>query len=361
MISERVRRGMRSNAVKGRPHGAVPYGYRREFHPETRQFVRQVPDDTVRRATGVDGAASEYTRAGIVADLVARVAAGAALSRLARELNDRGVPTPTGVTWAPSKIRQMVMSPAYIGTRTHKGEVTGERCWPALVEEEKFWAATRVLSDPARKTTRGGRAVWLSSYLVRCYSCGGPLAKSGAGTRGRPPVYSCLARGCSAVLVERLDSYITAAVVGWLAREDVADLIGARAADADVAAARVEAERLRAELEQWRQLAENGEVSPVSFARAEQGLLGKLGSAEERAHVAGLPPVLRGRVGPEAATVWDGLGLEVKREIIRTVADIRLRPAGKARDVPLTDRLVWTWKLTDPDAVARTGGATARG
>jgi site-specific DNA recombinase len=71
---------------------------------------------------------------------------------------------------------------------------------------------------------------------------------------------------------DHLDEYTQRTIVAWLSRRDVFEaLTAADGDDADVAAARSEAQRLRAELEQWRKLAETGEVTAISFAPAEKG------------------------------------------------------------------------------------------
>jgi DNA invertase Pin-like site-specific DNA recombinase len=43
-ISTRARRAAAANAVAGRPHGRIPYGYRRVFHPQTRVLIAQEPE-----------------------------------------------------------------------------------------------------------------------------------------------------------------------------------------------------------------------------------------------------------------------------------------------------------------------------
>src|SRR4051812_47776861 len=42
---KRVLRAVRANADKGRPHGKLLYGYRREYDPATRELIGQVPDE----------------------------------------------------------------------------------------------------------------------------------------------------------------------------------------------------------------------------------------------------------------------------------------------------------------------------
>jgi site-specific DNA recombinase len=99
--------------------------------------------------------------------------------------------------------------------------------------------------------------------------------------------------------------------------------------DQQAAHARAEGQRLRAELEQWRQAAEAGQVTPVSFARVERGLLDRIAQADQQAAEAAPPPLLRGLVGPDAAAKWATLDTAAKREVIRMVAQISVMPAGK--------------------------------
>lgn len=43
-ISARSKRAAAANAAAGRPHGHVPYGYRRVYDPVTRRLVAQEPE-----------------------------------------------------------------------------------------------------------------------------------------------------------------------------------------------------------------------------------------------------------------------------------------------------------------------------
>jgi GNAT superfamily N-acetyltransferase len=125
-------------------------------------------------------------------------------------------------------------------------------------------------------------------------------------------VYSCLKQRCAAVTAEYLDEFVQRAVVVWLARPEVfADLTADANSDEQVAHARAEAQRLRAELEEWRKRAERGEVTAISFARSERGLLAQIEAHEAAAKEAGIPPVLRGRIGEDAVSAWAALGDEV--------------------------------------------------
>ncbi|MGH3649041.1 MAG: recombinase family protein [Micromonosporaceae bacterium] len=349
-IRDNVRRGIDGAAAAGKPHGKVTYGYRRIYDSRTKAFLRQEPDTEVRQAVGADGTVAEYTHAGVVREVFKRVAGGVPLIRIQNDLNDRGVPSSQGKAWLRGIIRKMALNPAYIGKRVLRGEVVGDGQWPPLVDEETFWSVRRLLGDPSRTTTRPGRAVHLMSYIAGCDVCGGPLHATKAKRRtvlgGHSVVYNCLNRRCVAVTAELLDEYAERVVVAWLSREDIYELLSSGNGDEEVAQARAEAARLRDELEEWRQLAEAGDVSPVSFARVEPGLMKRITEAEQRAEDAGVPPVLRDMIGPDAMASWARLGDEVgvKREIINTIAEIRVKPAGKGNRNFGPHRVVWRWK-----------------
>ncbi|MEN3610312.1 recombinase family protein [Plantactinospora sp. ZYX-F-223] len=349
-IRDNVLRGIVGAAEAGRPHGRLTYGYRRVYDQRTKALLRQEPDTEIRKAVAADGTVTEYSNAGIVRDSFAKVARGVPLITVENELNGRGIPSPRGSTWRRAMIRKQVLNPVYIGKRVFRGEVIGDGIWPALVDEDTYWACVRLLEDPSRTTTRAGRAVHLLSYIVRCGVCDGPIASSHGNHRSREGrLYSCLRKRCAAVKSEFLDEYVQRTVVAWLSLPETGEMLSALSGgDEQVAHARAEAARLRAELEEWRRLAESGEVTAISFARTEKGLTAKIAEHEEQAKEAGIPPVLRGMLGEHATRKWAELGDEVavKREIIRTVAEIRLLPAGKGSRQPFgAHRLEWKWRF----------------
>jgi hypothetical protein len=219
------------------------------------------------------------------------------------------------------------------------------------VDEETFWACRRILSDPARTTTRPGRAKHLCSYLVRCDGCGGPLNVRPNVTRNyHYMAYTCY-DGCGITIQQtRLDDYVEEVILRWLADPLVYTDLTRVDDSAAAMQAHADAEQLRADLAEWRRLAEAGEVTPVTFARVERDRLVKIAEAELRAQQAALPPALVGNFGPEAESRWAKLDIEAKRQIIREVADIRVRRVGKGqwRKITVADRVQWRW-LLGPD------------
>jgi site-specific DNA recombinase len=349
LTSERVRRGQASSATAGRPHGKTPYGYRRDYDRATRRFLRQEPniwDD--------DGQAKEASPAWVVREIFARFAAGTGIHGIAQDLNDRGIPAPAGGRWVQPTIRQMLLSPTYIARRVYQGEIVEgvTPLWDPLVDEETFWTCRRILSDPRRTTTRPSRARHLLSYLARCGECGGPLNLRPNGREHGYDYqhYTCY-DGCGISIAQaRLDDYVEEVIVRWLSSPAVfADLT--QGGDSEAAAqARADAEQLRADLAEWRQLAKAGKVTATTFAEVEQNRLAGIAEAEQREQDAALPAVLVGNVGPEAAGRWEKLETAVKRQLIREVASIRVRRVGKGqwRKITVADRVDWRW-LLGPD------------
>ena len=374
-IRDGVMRGMAGAAEDGRPHGKLTYGYRRVYNPATGAFVAQeldfVPREGVRpvrpgwrnsekgKGTGpVPGSVVTYSAAEVVREIFDCVASGRSMGALADSLNDRGIPSPQGKDWRRTTLRVMVLNPAYIGKRVFQGAVVGDGQWPPLVDEDTYWTCVRTLRDPDRRTSRSARAVHLLSHLAMCGVCGSPLR--GYIQRDKRRVgperfmYTCARRSCVGVDEATLDEFVERTIVRWLSRDDVYESFAEADDNAEaVVQARAQAQELRAELEEYKRLAEAREITPLSFARMEKSLLAGIGEAESRAAQLGTPPVLRGRVGPGAAAAWAALGedsedgLAVKRDIIRTVAALELMPvgAGVRRSLGNPDHLKWTWKL----------------
>ncbi|HEX6758633.1 MAG TPA: recombinase family protein [Propionibacteriaceae bacterium] len=364
MTSLRVERGKKSSAYAGRRAGRPPYGYKTVYDPDGRTH------DEPNLFDG-DGVPVGDSPADVVREIYARILAGHSITNIRHDLNDRGIRTTAGYPWANSKIRGIATNPTYIGKRVHqvgdgirqtdrvKMILDGvETEWPPLVDDETFWAVHRILDDPARKTTRSGprTGIYLLSSVARCGECGSKLAVKKTPVNNRrtefKKSYSCRDRVCVGIGMDLLDDYVEKVMVRWLSDpEVVADLT--RVEDSGAAAlARGDLERLRAELEDLYRDARAGRVSAMIATTTETGLKERIHEAEQQIQAATLPPVLRGRIGPQARGGWEALDLEVKRQIIRVVADIRVQSVGRAHrggPVPAKDRVTWRWLLS-PDA-----------
>ena len=173
-ISDRILRDVEASARQGRPHGQVAYGYRREYGLDghgKRQIVAQLPDDEPHEATGWDGTLTEYTRAGVVREIVGRTLRGESRRGIANDLNWRGIPSPSGRLWRDTTVREIALNPTYAGLRHWNGEVVAEGTWPPLVSRTDHYAVVAMLSDPARKRQRDSAIRHLGSGLFVCGVC----------------------------------------------------------------------------------------------------------------------------------------------------------------------------------------------
>lgn len=300
---KRIKRAMRANAAKGRPHGRLLYGYRRVYDPETRELVAQEPDPV---------------QAPIVQEMATRTLAGESAFRIAEDLNARGIPAPKVGSWDSTRIKRLLTNPAMAGYRVHQGEVVGDGDWTPVLDRDTFARLANVYADPNRDKFRGGRDVkYLLSGIARCGECGGRLYR--AHDRGKL-TYSCKdGKGHVSRRMNNLDAYVTSIVIGLLEREDLN--LGADDEPA-VAEARADAAQLRQRLEDAVGEFTAGNLSATTLARVEGDLLPKIEACERRARAAMSVPVVADLVGSDVAERWDALDVEQQRQVVAALVDV---------------------------------------
>ena len=164
--------------------------------------------------------------ADLIRVLVARAVAGESVVVLARELNERGVPTTTGGQWRTSGLQRVLCSARIAGWREDApgarhgpgalgGPFTTPAPWPAIVAREDVeFLRARFAGNRRGAATRR----YLLSGVLRCGQCGKPMTGSMRST-GRA-IYGCVkpydgfAGGCGStfIQVDATDALITAAV-----------------------------------------------------------------------------------------------------------------------------------------------------
>ncbi len=170
----------------------------------------------------------------------------------------------SGNPFTEQHLRSMAVKHAYAGLRNHKGTIY-EGTWDGLVEKEIFWDVQRILSDPSRKTTRGGRAVHEISMIIKSGVCGGRLevSKDYGKKDSNKLVYKCQKDSCVQISKDETDKFVIGAMLGYLARPGLYELLATPGGDsADV-------QRTRDALSQARaSMAEMEDATPESLAEA---------------------------------------------------------------------------------------------
>ncbi|HEU5029043.1 MAG TPA: recombinase family protein [Spirillospora sp.] len=325
-ISENVKLGLELAASRGRPHGPVIFGYRREYD-NRRRYVGQFPDDENQRSPFPPH--EEYNSAAIVREIFRRLADSDPKHAIKRDLERRGIPNPSGgKVWHVPTITGIAKNPAYLGKRVYRGEIldipTPDNWIPVLRTEAEvatFYAAQTVLNSPERKNMKPTRAKHLVSFIAECDRCDRTM---GTDTSKNPSRYICRDRHLNIIEAD-LDRYVRTYVDAYLAREDVRQFILAgKSDDPRLLRLRAEAERLRNQLEEYRQLAESGQIDPPDYARISQKLKANISEKEREAEEATVPPILRG-----LRVEWDDIAKA--RQAVAALVSIRVLPCGRGK------------------------------
>jgi hypothetical protein len=278
-----------------------------------------------------------------VREIFKRFSQGEAVSAIVRDLDERGIRTKNGSQFSrPSVTRIVLDGAAYIGKRRFNGGPLLDGDWNPIVDEDTYWRAVAVLSDPARKPANGGirpgSARWLLSYLATCGVCGGLISMRHAPRAGSRQVayYRCVRKGCVQAPVSWADGLAGVGVAMFCAGSPLYEVL-TRGEDAQAQAARDEAQSERDRLAEFEEQAATGAISAASFARIASKIEAHIAELEARAVELSAPPALR-ELQSSAATReerfteiharWEAMELASKRSVIRAIFAPELHPAG---------------------------------
>jgi site-specific DNA recombinase len=325
--SERVRAAKAVDARNGKFNGGIRcYGYESDG-----MTVREAEAAEVRR----------------IADNIVK---GVSLRSMARELNERAIPTTTGNRpWSQGHLRSVMLSPRLAGFRAHRerdknGNVVTKLYrgrWPAILDETTYAAMLAVLEDPKRAVgPRMGRVpTTLGTGLYRCGICGQPTMRRAKGSQGRA-IYRCGGTADGGKHVSRnadvLDQFITDAVIARLSQpgfiQAMADRVNAHG-DANQAALITERDDIRAALDELAQAGESGAVTAalaLTLARQTRELTER---ADEISHLlaqAGQRSPVAALIGADdIAAAWHALTLPLQRAILDAVVTVTVNPGKR--------------------------------
>lgn len=335
-LSGRVSRALAANASAGRPHGQIPYGYRRVYDERTGALVRQEPDPST---------------APNVAELFERVRAGDSLRSIQRDWAGRGIVNKSGRPFGAAHLRSMMDIRAYVGERVH-GQQVHEGDWEPIISRDTWHAVRMILADPTRKTSRPGRGIYEVSMIARCGICEGPMvgSPSADGRRRMEPVYKCRNNHVSVPLA-RLDEYVRQVTSAYLSRPDVRAALTAASVDThELQAARDLVAKVKEELRELYERGASGSISPAGVAAMEPGLLGRLEDAQDALDGLQTPAALAGIVNPDDSTVALGrltterlravYGIVCTRHLLGVPHVVRSSRKGPNQP-PVAERVEW--------------------
>jgi DNA invertase Pin-like site-specific DNA recombinase len=319
---DRILRTVRSNAVKGRPHGALPFGYIREYDPSTGALVRQVINEE---------------QAKLVRETATRVLAGESCHSIAQDYNRRGIVPPRGGEWAGTQIKRLVTNPRNVALRVHQGKIVGPAAWDPILDDITYRQCVSRLNDPSRKTTSEHSVKYLLSGIATCGICGRTVKVQPQ--RRDYLTYMCK-KFCVTRKLEWVDELIVGLVIARLSQPD-ASMLFAAPDDAESATLDAIADK-RSRLEQFYEAAANGEITAAGLGRIEANLLVEIEVLESRIRRYDVPTVVYELLRSPAQR-WATLTLEQKREVLRTLLAVRILPghSGSRRFDPETIEVSW--------------------
>lgn len=343
-IKQRNIDSVETNAMRGTPHGRIPYGFRRVYDPKTGVLINQTPYDE-------HDPSRLSPEAQVISDAVHALLHGVTLRQICRELNARRLPTPRrprkktleenprGVVtaWEPSTLRQLLLNPTVAGRRVHRGEDIGPAAWDPIVEYGTWLRLRNYLKDPSRLTVsnpRGPAPRHLLSGIAQCGECGARM-KAATNISRIPRAYTCRTEGCMRVTAtaDRVDERVEAVLMALFERTDfqraLADAHERRATGAtkgpDVASLIADKE---AELSTVEKLRDANELTLRAYAaetkRIEDAIEHLRGQQAARVS----SPALRRLV--TAATLqhgWNSADLIDRREVVRLLLDVKIKRA----------------------------------
>jgi len=345
-LSERASRTTAARAAAGKAHGKVPYGYRRVYHPVTRELVRQEPDPD---------------EAPVVRELFARLAAGGSFKGIARDFGERGLTTRGSAKFpprpfSPEHLRSMALNVTYAGKRTHRPNGTARRpgsldgavdgTWPPLVDDVTFAKVHALLTDSSRRTSRPGRGKHELSLIARCDICGGPLTVTYRTNRNGQRAYFCREKSCVHIPAADLDAYAADVMCAYLDEPENARQLTVRDTGPELDAVREELETARAELRDWRARARRREITAASFAEIEPAIAAEVARLEEREKRLQVPPELAGFADGHASyrAAWDAADTATRRRVARLLCQPRYLGWLKVGRSPVPGHSVPAWQ-----------------
>lgn len=324
----------RSFAAEQRSRGKInrcAYGWRRVVLTDDRGYKVAWHDEI------------DPTTSSIVSECARRVLAGESGWRVARDLNARGVATPSGRgEWSHTSVRLVLLRSINIGVRLDDdGKIETPLALPPILTRAQWLRLRALYGDTTRKTTTDPRVRHLLSGIARCGKCGGSMRRMTMQKRVRETHstyrwegYSCDRSQHVAMIQSVVDERVTDALLSWLDGVDVSTLV-----DDGGAAQRAaeELEELQAELDAYvadskRKIGDPLRLSKRQLDEHRLALVPQIEDARRRAARTMTPAVdlalqLSRQSGSAMRHAWDRLAIEQRRTLVESWLDVTINPS----------------------------------
>ena len=266
---------------------------------------------------------------------------------IAKDWNERGVPTSTGAPWRRATIRDMLCSGRISGRREHHGEIVGPAEWPAIIDvatSDRLRAVMRrPRSEPSSRPQR-----FLLSGLLRCGLCGTKLA--GRPHRSGMHRFRCDdgGGGCGRVGVGTAptEAFLRDAVCAAANEPRTARAVRRRTGRSSESRVQQALQKIAADEAKLGELGEMwdaGEITRAEWLRLRATIETRLEEARRQAATTDDAAVEWLGRGEALAAAWDDLPLHRRQAITRALIDrvVVHPPTNRGRFDPARLEIVW--------------------
>lgn len=316
--SDRLKRQKDQSASKGWAQGGRRrYGYQYARTEDDEATLEIVPEE-----------------AEIVREIADRFLGSESLRQIAKDLNERQIPTVTGKTWRVTTLRTMLTGPHITGLRVHRGEIVGEGNWDPILDRATWEQARAILGDPRRKR-KGRPPSHLLTSILECSRCGGTLHHSIRADNGKGR-YVCNASAGSgscgrlAISAEATEQIVSDAVLQALDSPEMEEAL-AESENTDTETVQIvnQIEQAESSLDRLAVLHfVEGKMSEREYLAARDGLEEKISELRVELVPDTRPVAMSGDFG-SLRELWAEADTDTRREIIATVTDRIIVGPGK--------------------------------
>jgi site-specific DNA recombinase len=291
----------------------------------------------------------------LIRSAAASVLDGSTLAAIARKWNEVGTRTTdvrtgadgtitkAGGLWGVTQVRRLLLNPRYSGKRLYNGEeMEAGGLWEPILSEDAQKALEELLTDPRRRTAPDDlNSKYLLSGICICGKCGHKMYASPMKAKGKEWMsYRCFGAYCITRRLDLVDDVVNGVMVARLSRPDASEMF---TSSNDSVALRRKATDLRDRRDALAAMLADGLLSPSAVREQAGRLSSELHQVEGDLSAAdSINPAAEIIAADDVGESWAGQSLGIRRQIIRSLMDVTVLPAGKGvRFTPEQIKIDW--------------------
>lgn len=256
---------------------------------------------------------------------------------IAKDWNDRGVPTFTG-PWSMARVRAMLRNPAYAGERWYKGEKVGDGDWPPIIHRDTWDAYLRMRGRRKRAGDWSTQTKHLLSGIIHCGVCGSAmLARPDHGVMK----YSCTTNWCTTRRAADVEALVEGVIV---ARLQDPELVARLRQTPDLAPLEEELQTLRMRRDDLAAMLGEGILSRDAVSDQAKALTARIDALARRLDALRADsPVTDLALAASVPERWAALPVPTKRQVVQSLIKVSIHKTtpGRRPFDPSTIEIEW--------------------